>query len=195
MLDRLRRFAPLAGAVFFLLTLVSFFTSHSSPSASASGEKVISFDVDHRSSQRVSDILLGVALVFFVSSLYGYLRRSPSAGTMPPAVARRGADLHDRLHPLRGHRRLTGRRSQQAQPVNRSGAQHPRQRPVPSACGRCDHVRHRHGACHRAQRVTAGVAWIGGSRLWHPGRHARRPRRALRAAGLDARSEHPRLSA
>ena len=31
-------------------------TGHSSPSASASGEKVISFDVDHRSSQRVSDI-------------------------------------------------------------------------------------------------------------------------------------------
>ena len=84
-MDRWSRFAPLTGVVFFVLALVGIFTSHSSPSASASGEKVISFHAAHSSSQKASDILLAVGLVFFVffvSSLYAYPRGSPSAETM-----------------------------------------------------------------------------------------------------------------
>lgn len=85
MLDRLSRFAPLTGIAFAVLTLISIFSSNTSPSSSASGAHVLAFYAAHKSSQQASDFLLGIALIFFlcfIGSLYGLLRRSPGAQTL-----------------------------------------------------------------------------------------------------------------
>jgi hypothetical protein len=85
MLDRLGRFAPFMGFLFVALMLVGMFASHSSPNANASGERVIAFYTAHQSGQEMSDIVLGFALMaflFFIATLYGFLRRSPAVRTM-----------------------------------------------------------------------------------------------------------------
>lgn len=66
MSERLNRLAPLSGIIFFILLVVAIFTSGSSPSAGSSGAKVIAFYTQHRSSQRVSDILFVLAAAFLV---------------------------------------------------------------------------------------------------------------------------------
>jgi hypothetical protein len=85
MLDRLSRYAPFTGVVFVVLVLIGIFTGNSSPNADASGERVISFYVAHKSSQQASDLLLGFAFMFFlffIASLYTLLRNSPAVHTM-----------------------------------------------------------------------------------------------------------------
>ncbi|HTW12143.1 MAG TPA: hypothetical protein VME01_05325, partial [Solirubrobacteraceae bacterium] len=54
------------GVAFFVLLVAALSTSHNSPSAGASGAKVISFYTKNRSSERVSDILFLLAVAFFV---------------------------------------------------------------------------------------------------------------------------------
>jgi hypothetical protein len=71
--------------VFVVLVVIGIFTSHTSPNANASGARVISFYMAHKSSQETSDLLLGIGLVFFlffIAALYGYLRRAPAAQNM-----------------------------------------------------------------------------------------------------------------
>lgn len=85
MLDRLSRFAPLTGIAFVVLVVIGIFTSNTSPNANASGARVISFYMAHKSSQETSDLLGGIAFVFFlffIAALYGYLRRAPAAQNM-----------------------------------------------------------------------------------------------------------------
>lgn len=84
-MDRLGRFAPLTGVAFVVLAVISIIASSSTPNSNASGLKVISFYEAHRSSQRLSDILLAVAFVFFVffvASIYDYLRSAPPVQTL-----------------------------------------------------------------------------------------------------------------
>jgi hypothetical protein len=66
MSDRLVRLAPLTGVVFAALSAVTFVITPTSPSAHASGAKVISFYEAHRSSERVSVIVGVLALAFFM---------------------------------------------------------------------------------------------------------------------------------
>jgi hypothetical protein len=85
MLDRLSRFAPLTGVLFVVVMLIGMLVSHTSPNANASGQRVLAFYTAHKSGQETSDIVLGFALMaflFFVASLYGYLRRSPTVRTV-----------------------------------------------------------------------------------------------------------------
>jgi hypothetical protein len=85
MLDRLSRFAPFTGILFVVLMLVGILTSHSSPNANASGQRVIAFYTAHRAGQETSDIVLAFALVaflLFIACLWGFLRQAPSARTL-----------------------------------------------------------------------------------------------------------------
>lgn len=85
LLDRLGRYAPFTGLVFVVLVVIAIFTSNTSPSASASGVKVIAFYTEHHSSQQATDILFTIGSVFFLffaASVYGFLRRSDAVGTM-----------------------------------------------------------------------------------------------------------------
>ncbi len=80
--DRLSRFAPLTGAVFFVLTLAAIFTGGETPNANASVAKVVAYYASHRSAVETSAILIALAflfLVLFAGSLRSYLRRTPGA--------------------------------------------------------------------------------------------------------------------
>ena len=82
MSDRLSRFAPLTGVVFFVLTLVAIFTGGETPEANASVVKVLSYYSTHRSEVETSALLIAFAflfLVLFAASLRSYLRRTPAA--------------------------------------------------------------------------------------------------------------------
>jgi hypothetical protein len=81
MLDRLSRFAPLTGVAFAVLSGVTIVITPSSPSAHATGARVIAFYETHRGVERVSIILSVFALAFFMffaTSLRGYLGRTRS---------------------------------------------------------------------------------------------------------------------
>jgi hypothetical protein len=84
-LTRWGRFAPFTGMVFVVLIVVSIAVSANTPDSDASGVRVISFYTTHRSSVQASDILFGLAAVFFAffaGSLYGFVRRPPAAQTL-----------------------------------------------------------------------------------------------------------------
>ncbi len=66
MSKNLTRLAPLTGVVFFILLLVALFSSGTSPSAGASGAKVIAFYTQHRSGQRFSDIMFALTGAFLI---------------------------------------------------------------------------------------------------------------------------------
>lgn len=77
-LYRWNRFAPLTGIVFVLLFVVAFVVGGSSPGVHATGAKVVSFYRAHATSQKVSDflsVLAVVFLVFFAASLRSHLSR------------------------------------------------------------------------------------------------------------------------
>lgn len=81
MSDRLSRFAPLTGVAFAVLSAVTIAITPSSPSAHATGVRVISFYEAHRSVERVSIILSVFALAFFMffaTSFRSYLRTTRS---------------------------------------------------------------------------------------------------------------------
>ncbi len=112
MSERLNRLAPLSGIIFFILLVVAIFTSGSSPSAGSSGAKVIAFYTQHRSSQRVSDILFVLAAAFLSCSrgcsatacaTRPTARRRPrwsARGFWPPASqSSRAWTMHSRAHP------------------------------------------------------------------------------------------------
>jgi hypothetical protein len=69
----MKRLAPAAGVVFFVLLLVGALINFSSPSASASGAKVLSHYEAHSSSVKVSGLLTVIA-VFVGVIFYGLLR-------------------------------------------------------------------------------------------------------------------------
>ncbi len=81
MSDRLGRFAPLTGVVFFLLTVAAIFTGGETPNANSSAAKVIAYYASHRSAVETSAILIALAflfLVLFAGSLRSFLRRTPA---------------------------------------------------------------------------------------------------------------------
>ena len=80
MANRLSRLAPLTGALFSVLGLAAFLSSHTPPGVSASGSSVIVFYKAHSSGQQSSDLLWAFAwifLLFFAGSLRSYMRRTP----------------------------------------------------------------------------------------------------------------------
>lgn len=85
MSDRLSRLtAPVTALLFVALMIVGIAVGGNSPDSNASGAHVIAFYTAHRNSQRTSDILFVFAslfIVFFATSLYGYLRRTRAAAT------------------------------------------------------------------------------------------------------------------
>ncbi|MDX6669370.1 MAG: hypothetical protein QOK04_2750 [Solirubrobacteraceae bacterium] len=94
--DRLSRLAPLTGVLFAGLTVASFVLSNNSPDPKSSGRRVIHFYEAHQSSQRASDLLLALAVVFllfFAGSLRGYLRRTPAAEPLSAVVLAAGVLL------------------------------------------------------------------------------------------------------
>jgi hypothetical protein len=87
--ERLNRLAPLSGIVFVVVALAAIFTSKTSPSAGASGQKVIAFYTAHSSSQKASDILFVIGFTFFLL-FAGALRsalRGESDGAATTALA------------------------------------------------------------------------------------------------------------
>ena len=80
MANRLSRLAPLTGALFSVLGLAAFLSSHTPPGVTASGSSVIVFYKAHSSGQQSSDLLWAFAwifLLFFAGSLRSYMRRTP----------------------------------------------------------------------------------------------------------------------
>jgi hypothetical protein len=87
--DRWSRLAPLTGVIFAGLTVASVVISQNSPDTKSGGRRVIAFYEAHQSSQRTSDILLALAIVFllfFAGSLRGHLRRTPAVETLSAVV-------------------------------------------------------------------------------------------------------------
>jgi hypothetical protein len=77
MMNRLSRWAPLAGVIYVALLAASIF-GPSSPDSSASGSKVIAFATNHHDSLLVQAFTLayaGILLVCFFGVLCTYLRR------------------------------------------------------------------------------------------------------------------------
>jgi len=74
----IKKFAPLTGAAFFVLLLVSFFAGNNSLKGSSSGAKVLAHYAAHRNSTRVDGVLTVLAVfvgVIFFGVLRDYLRR------------------------------------------------------------------------------------------------------------------------
>jgi hypothetical protein len=81
-MNRWRRLAPFTGVVYFILVLVTFFASSSTPNSDATGQHVISFYEAHKGNVRTTSIVGVVAalfLLFFAAELRSYLR-ARSAG-------------------------------------------------------------------------------------------------------------------
>lgn len=84
-MERAGRFVPITGILFAALVVAGIFTVPNTPNSDASGARVITFYTAHRSSQKASSVALvfaAVFFIFFVGSLYGFLRRAPAAHTL-----------------------------------------------------------------------------------------------------------------
>jgi hypothetical protein len=74
----MKKLAPLTGVLFFLLLLASALVDGSTPSASASGAKVLAHYRAHRNATEISGLLIVLAIVvgmFFYGQMRDYLRR------------------------------------------------------------------------------------------------------------------------
>ena len=81
MVNRLSRLTPLSGVVFAVLAVAAFVTASGARSATASGDRVISFYEAHGTNAKTSDYLWMLAFAFlllFAGSLRAYLRRTPA---------------------------------------------------------------------------------------------------------------------
>lgn len=91
-----KRLAPLTGVVFAALLVASFIVSGNTPDSDASAQEVASFYSSHETSQAISALLGGLAVIFFLfflGILRGELRRREEGPGVLSATAFAGGIL------------------------------------------------------------------------------------------------------